>query len=310
MLITHCSSGEHNRSEVSVKNLTHAFLHTSSTLSLIVALALGLISGNLNAAENFSLDTISLAYTNQSEQDSVNGRGTIDENKMVLQYEHFGINDWGFLYADFESSHGKGVGALPQYGDNGNAFDHYAWLIPAISLTKATGKSFTRGPLSDIAIIGSFRASSYYNYRSWGLGVSASFEVPGFIWFETSILSHDSDWAIDPNTFSTNTGENYTLDRRQWLWRTYLISKPIRIGSERFHLTSFTVLNGTGNKGANDHGTAIFQRLDLTWEILGHSDFQLGLRYEYVSHKNDPSVNFGKNRYESHVPSLVFKYVL
>lgn len=279
----------------------------SSRLLTIPATALLGLCGSfsVNAVENFSLDTISLAYTNQIEQDSVNGRGTVDGDKTVIQYEHFGLNEWGFLYADIESNHGEGVGAIPALGDKGDSHDFFGWIIPAVSLSKVTGKSFTRGPLSDIALIGSYRASDYYNYRSWGIGISASFEVPGFQWFETSILTHDSDWNVEPTTFDTNTGKNYDLDKNEWLWRTYLISKPILIGDERFRFNWFSVMNGTEN-----NGTAIFLRADLTWEILGHSDYQVGLRYEYVSHDNDLALGFGSNSYNTHTPMIVFKYVL
>jgi len=276
-----------------------------TTNRLILAGVLLSTSWTISAVEDFSVDTLSFSYNTQAEQDTVNGRGTSDEDKVVFQYEHFGTNEWGFLYADIEYIQGEGVGAIPQLGDGGDAHDYFGAIIPAVSLSKVTGKSFTMGVISDVSLIGFYRASDYANYRSWGFGVSANFEVPGFQWFETSLLTHDSDWYVEPDTFDTNTGKNYSLDKGEWMWRTYLIAKPLLIEDERFRFNAFITVNGTQN-----HGTAVFGRFDATWEILGHSDFQVGLRYEYVSHENDLSLGFGDNKYDSHTPMFIFKYVL
>ncbi|MBV8123769.1 MAG: hypothetical protein JO370_06770, partial [Paucibacter sp.] len=44
--------------------------------------------------------------------------------------------------------------------------------------------------------------------------------------------------------------------------------------------------------------------------IGGNSDYQIGVRYEYTRHQNSPLINFGDNRYTSHVPYLMFKGTL
>ena len=51
-------------------------------------------------------------------------------------------------------------------------------------------------------------------------------------------------------------------------------------------------------------------RFPRTAKLLKHSDFQLGIRYEYVRHKNDPAINFGDNTFVANVPFLMFKYTL
>ena len=276
-------------------------------LSALVLLALPCLAG---ADEHYQFTALTLTATDLAKQDSVNGIGTEDKRKAVLQAEHFGENDWGFFYGDVEYTHGKGVGAVPQLGNQGTAQSLYAVAIPSVSLAKITGSSFTRGPLTDVGLLAILRASSYYQYRSCGIGLSFNFSVPGFLWFESGVTTHNSQWNVTPGTFNTNTGRDYTLDSLKWMWRTYLISKPIVLGEQRFHYIWFSFINGSGSHQAAGNGAELFVRQDFLWEVLKHSDFQLGIRYEYVRHKNAPAVNFGNSTFVANVPLLLFKYTL
>lgn len=274
------------------------------------ALLLSAICGVAEADEHYQFTALTLAATDLAKQDSVNGTGTQDKRREVAQAEHFGENDWGFFYGDLEYSYGKGVGAVPQIGNQGAAQSLYAVAIPSLSLAKMTGISFTRGPLTDVGLLAILRASSYFQYRSYGIGLSFNFSVPGFQWFESGVTTHNSQWNVQPVTFNTNTGRDYTLDSLKWMWRTYLISKPIVLGEQRFHYSWFSFINGSGSHQAAGNGTEIFIRQDFLWEVLKHSDFQLGIRYEYSRHKNDPAISFGDNTFVANVPFLMFKYTL
>src|SRR5215831_8287304 len=85
-----------------------------SALVLLVLLVLPCVAG---ADEHYQFTAITAAATDLAKQDSVNGTGTEDKRKEVLQAEHFGENNWGFFYGDLEYSYGKGVGAVPQIGN-------------------------------------------------------------------------------------------------------------------------------------------------------------------------------------------------
>jgi hypothetical protein len=262
------------------------------------------------AAEDFQFNTVSVLGTTRAKPDVVNGLGTDNGHREELQFEHFGVTKWGYFYFDLETFYGQGVGSVRPYGDNGSAAGLYTAATPSISLSKITGRSFTLGPISDVSLVALLRLSSYYRWTARGVGVSLNFYVPGFDWFESGLLTHDTSWNLDPTTFGTNTGTNYTLDKHKWLWRTYLVTKPIDIGSQRFDASFFSVINTTGNGGANSHGTEYFLRGDFTWEIGGNSDYKLGIRYEYIRHRNSPFINFGEKRYTANVPSLIFKGTL
>ena len=276
----------------------------------LCALLMLTITRGAGADEHYQFTALTMAATDLAKQDSVNGVGTEDKRKAVLQAEHFGENNWGFFYGDLEFGYGKGVGAVPQIGNQESAQSLYAVAIPSLSLAKMTGVSFTRGPLTDVGLLAILRASSYFQYRSYGIGLSFNFSVPGFLWFESGVTTHNSQWNVQPTTFNTNTGRDYTLDSLKWMWRTYLISKPIVLGEQRFHYSWFSFINGSGSHQAAGNGAEFFIRQDFLWEVLKHSDFQLGIRYEYVRHKDDPAINFGHNTFVANVPFLMFKYTL
>ncbi|WP_428422727.1 hypothetical protein [Methylibium sp.] len=272
---------------------------------------LGICGSSLtHAEETFQLTSLTFATTKSAKLNAVTGVGSESESLQTLQFEHFGVNRWGYLYFDLESYNGRHVGAIPVINDGGQAYDLFAIVTPSLSLTKVTGTSFTFGPISDVSLIAMGRQASYYRYKTWGAGVSLNFAVPGFDWFESGVLTHDSSWNVEPQTFATNTGQNYRLDKRRWMWRTLLISKPIDISSQRFNFNFFAIVNSTGNGEVGKHGIEKFVRTELLWQIGGSSDHQLGVRYEYFRHKNSLSNGFGDNSYSSGAPYLMYKYTL
>jgi nucleoside-specific outer membrane channel protein Tsx len=194
----------------------------------LAALSIGAgAAGTALAEENFQLNTISILATNKAEQNAVTGEGSANKKLNEFQFEHFGLNKWGYLYFDLESYNGHGVGALPAYSGydssnnqstaKGHAFDLYGVVIPSVSLTKVTGKSFTFGPISDVSLIARASVDSYYHYRSFGVGPSFNFAVPGFDWFESGIITHNT--TVDYSTFNyigTNQGGNKAMDKNKW----------------------------------------------------------------------------------------------
>lgn len=280
-----------------------------SGLACMLALAVSILgTTSAHADEHYHFSTITLAATHDDDPDPVTGLGTNSGNQFTAQFEHFGVTNWGYFYFDSETYIGHHVGSLEPYGNNGAAFQTFANVTPGISLSKITGHSFTHGLLSDVSLIADVRAASYYHYAAGGIGLSLNFAVPGFDWFETGVLTQDSWWDVQPGTGNSNTGKDYRLDKHKWLWRTYLISKPIDIGSQRFNYVLFSFINTSGNGDQNRHGIEYFVRNDFTWEIGGHSDYQVGVRFEYSQHAISPIL--GGNTFKRNVPYLIFKATL
>ncbi len=260
-------------------------------------------------AESLSFNWISFSAANNARLNAQTGWGSPDGNTRELQFEHFGQNDWGSFYFDLQSTNGKGVGAVPALGDNGSAVDMYVAAVPTVSLSKLTGKTFTLGRISDVSLIASLQQSSYFHYQAVELGLNLSIYAPGFLIFDTGILTHNTWWDVSP-TFDRNTGRNYRLDKNKWVWRTYMVSRPIDIGSQRFNFNLQSYINTSGNGSQNKHGTEVLLISDYLWNIGSNSDYQIGLRHIYSTHKNSPVVGPGNNTYHSSVPYLLFKYTL
>ena len=262
-----------------------------------------------HSAESLAFNWLSFGATNQAKPNAVTGWGTESGKTATIQYEHYGANEWGSFYFDLQSTHGRGVGSIAAFKDNGKAYELYADAVPTLSLSKVTGRSFTFGFISDVSLIASLQQSTYYHWQAAEFGLNLSIAAPGFAVFDTGLLTHDTWWDISP-TFDRNTGRNYRLDKNKWVWRTYMISKPIDIGNQRFNFNLQSYVSTSGNGDANKHGTEVLLITDYLWNIGGNSDYQLGLRHIYSSHKNSPSIGFGDNSYRSSVPSLLFKYTL
>ena len=261
------------------------------------------------AEEELHFTTITLGATTRAKENARLGTGTEDGRQILGQFEHFGITGWGTFYLDLETTHGHGVGSIKAIGDNGNAAQSFIAAIPRVSFTKVTGRSFTFGPINDVSLIARYLQSSYYHYQAIGVGLTFNLQVPGFFWFDTGLMTHDSWWDLSP-TFDRNTGRRQVLDRHKWAWRTYAVSKPLDWEGQRFHLDLQAYVNSSGSGGEHKFGTEVLLIPDFMWSINGNSDHQLGLRLIYSKHKNDLANGFGPNNYSHTTPMLVFKYSL
>ncbi len=97
-----------------------------------------------------------------------------------------------------------------------------------LSLGKMTGKSFAYGPVTDVSLIARWDDASYADFRSRNYGLSLNFDVPGFVYFESGLLRRTTNYN-DPN----------------WLWRSYLISKPWDCGAAvQLHLAVINQRHG------------------------------------------------------------------
>lgn len=235
-------------------------------------------------AENFTLNSFSFLMTNQAKPDGVYGYGSSDKDLQMFQYEHFSTHNWGDIYFDAELFHGNDVGTPVE---KGNKTQHLLVLNPRLSLGKLSNRSLQWGPITDVSLIGRWEASSYPSsdrFLAQNYGVSLNFNVPGFSWFESGLLYRDTNF--DPDT---------------WLWRTVLMSKPLIIKDQKFHINLLSLINGSTN-----NGTEFFERGDVLWELNGSPKAQVGIRFEYVNYDNDPLKSSGN--YDRFTPFLMFKY--
>lgn len=225
----------------------------------IVALAVGLLLSTVVAAEDFSITSATLLYTNKSIADPVLGTGTDNKKLSTLQLEHFGGNSFGDIYIDAEVFNGDRVGG-PNSGSFGASTQNQTLIVfnPRLSLTKTTGQNFAMGPISDVSLIARFERASYADFRSDNFGVSFNFKVPGFAYLESGILRRSTNFY---------TGKV--------LWRTVWFA-PLEVGSAKLHFNGLLLVNGTDN-----NGTEVFARPELMYQFDSKGAFQAGMRIEH-----------------------------
>ena len=232
--------------------------------SLAVALVVaGLLSSACASAEDFSITSATLLYTNKAKADPVLGTGTSDEKLTTFQFEHFGGNAYGDIYIDAEVFNGKQVGG-PASGSFGGNTQNQNLIVfnPRLSMSKMTGNKFELGPISDVSLIARFERASYADFRSDNFGISLNFKVPGFAYLESGILRRST------NFYSGKA-----------LWRTVWFA-PIDVGSSKVHLNGLLLVNGT-----DANGTEVFARPELLYQFDSNGAFQAGLRMEYHGYK-------------------------
>jgi nucleoside-specific outer membrane channel protein Tsx len=235
----------------------------------------------------FSINQVEVFYTGLAKPDAVFGYGTTDHDLLTFQFEHFSFHSFGDIYVDAEVYQGRNVG--DPYSTNNN-WQSLLVLNPNFSLGKITKKKFALGPITDVSIVTRFERESYpdtQHFYTRNFGPSLNFKVPGFVWFESGFLAR---WD---NINRKNT----------YLWRSVLLSKPLKLGTEKFNFNLLSLINGT-----RSNGTSIFERADLLWEVPHYNRIQFGMRTEVENYSNDPLSTHG-SRYKRVMPEAMIKYI-
>jgi hypothetical protein len=239
----------------------------------------------------FSINQVEVFYTGRAKPDAVFGYGSSTHDLLTFQFEHFSFHSFGDIYVDAEVYQGRNVGT-PFSSDNN--WQSLVVLNPNFSLGKITHKKWALGPISDVSIVTRFERESYPDqdhFYTRNFGPSLNFKVPGFVWFESGFLAR---WD---NINKKNT----------YLWRSVLLSNPLRLGSQHVHFNLLSLINGT-----RGNGTSIFERADFLWEAPKYPRIQLGTRIEVENYEHDPiaAVNgFPDQRYKRVMPEAMIKYI-
>jgi len=235
----------------------------------------------------FSINQVEVFYTGLAKPDAVFGYGSSTHDLLTFQFEHFSFHSFGDIYVDAEVYQGRNVGT--PFSENNN-WQSLLVLNPNFSLGKITHKKFALGPISDVSIVTRFERESYpdtQHFYTRNFGPSLNFKVPGFVWFESGLLAR---WD---NINQKNT----------YLWRSVLLSNPLKLGTQKFNFNLLSLINGT-----RYNGTSVFERADILWEVPNYTRLQLGVRTEVENYSNDPLSTAG-SRYKRVMPEAMIKYI-
>jgi len=246
-------------------------MHHALPLTLAALVSAMACSLSACAAESFQNTDLILGYTNEAKQDPVMGTGTENKRLTSLRLEHFGIHAYGdnYFFADVLNGRDVGGGQAGSFGDDTD--NQYAIVWNArLSLSKITGASFSAGPIEDLSLMYRLERASYANYRANMIGPSVNLKVPGFAWFQTSLL-------FDRQRF---TGAGPKEKDGHVFWHTYAIL-PFEVGGQKFSFAPLAWVNFS--RGASK--TEVYMEPDL-WMKLGESPVDLGLRVQYHAYKH------------------------
>ena len=224
-----------------------------------------------NAEEVFQNTSLTLGYTNQSKADPVFGSGTSDQNAVGLRFEHFGINGLGDNYFFADTTQGSQVGGPAAGSFGADTKRQYAIVWNArLSLSKMTGNKIQAGPIDDVSLMYRMERGSYANYAANMIGPSINLKLPGFSWFQTSLLINRQDFL----------GATSDDKKAHAFWHTYAIV-PFELGGYKFTFAPLVWVNFS--KGGA--GTETYIEPDL-WMKLGGTGVDVGFRYQYHRYAN------------------------
>jgi hypothetical protein len=241
----------------------------------------------------FSVNDVQVFWTGKAKPDAVFGYGTKTQDLGSVQFEHFSFHKWGEIYLDAEGYFGHAVG-YPF--STGNSWQSLLVFNPYFSPAKIMGKKgLAIKPLriTDIQLVARFERESYpdvNHFATRNFGPTIVFNVPGFAWFESGLLER---W------------DNF-YRKETYLWRSVVLSKPLKIGNQKFHYNMLSLVNGT-----RSNGTSIFERQDILWEVPSVQHWQIGARVEIENYAHDPiaAVFDGVDkRYTRVMPEATIKY--
>lgn len=233
---------------------------------------MALMCGESGATEVFQNTSITIGTTSQAKADGVFGTGTSDEKLNTFRAEHFGVHSFGDNYFFVDVYNGKAVGGNTAGSFGGAASNQYAFVWNGrASLSKISGTKVGAGVIDDVSIMYRMERGSYADYTANMIGPSLNLKVPGFAWFQTSLLYDSQNYS----------GASSDFKKGHAFWHNYMIL-PFEIAGAKFTFAPLLWVNFSPEKTV---GTEVYVEPDL-WVKLGDTPVDLGLRVQYHSYKN------------------------
>lgn len=244
-----------------------------TTLALAILPVLGALAAPVaaHAEEVFQSTSLTLGYTTQSKADPVFGSGTDDGKAVGLRFEHFGVNGLGDNYFFADTTQGGQVGG-PTAGSFGTETKRQYAIVwnGRLSLSKLTGSKVQAGVIDDVSLMYRMERGSYANYAADMVGPSVNLKLPGFAWFQTSLLVNQQRYL----------GATADDKKSHLFWHTYAIV-PFELGGQKFTFAPLVWVNFS----RGGVGTETYVEPDL-WMKLGSTGVDLGFRAQHHRYAN------------------------
>ncbi len=176
--------------------------------------------------------------------------------------------------------------------DGFNDIEVYGEWYPTLSLGRLADRTVGAGPVRDIALIGGINFDSDADVFKWLPGARLSWDIPGFIFFNTDVTAFiDASSGVDQGS-APRTNDSFMFDV-SW-------GAAFDLGSQSFWFTGHAeYISGTTNELGDAVEGWILAQPQLGWDIgkaLTDSANQLfvGVEYQYwwnkLGENNDDNV--------------------
>lgn len=161
--------------------------------------------------------------------------------------------------------------------DGFNDKEFYGEWYPTLSFGKMSGRTVGGGPLRDVALIGGMNFDGDANVFKWLPGMRLSWDVPGFVFFNTDVTAFiDASNGVDRGG-APRTTDSFMFDV-SW-------GSAFDIGSQSFWFTGHAeYIGGATNELGDAVKGWILAQPQLGWDIgkaISGSPNQLFLGVEY-----------------------------
>ncbi len=166
--------------------------------------------------------------------------------------------------------------------DGFNDIEFYGEWYPTLSVGRLADQTIGGGPLRDIAFIGGINVDGDANVFKWLPGARFSWDVPGFVFFNTDVTAFIDASKGTNNGGAPRTDDSFMVDV-SW-------GAAFDLGSQSFWFTGhMEYIGGTTNEFGDPQDGWILAQPQLGWDIgktLTGSANQLFLGVEYQYWRN------------------------
>ena len=167
--------------------------------------------------------------------------------------------------------------------DGFNDRDFYAEWYPTLSIGKLQKKETSLGPISDVSLIAGINLGADAKLFKFLPGFRASWDVPGFLFFNTDLTAYIDRSAGVDNGGAPKTGHSFMFDIN---WGV-----PFEVSNQSFAVFGHVeYVGGRSNELGDKLKGSILAQPQFTWDLgrqLANEPNQLmvGFEYQYWSNK-------------------------
>jgi len=144
-----------------------------------------------HAEKFFGGSSISILQSNQYQgvEFDAGGNGGTEYEATVFTFENVTAHNWGgtFFFVDSDQGQDDVAGSNNVYGE----------FAPNLSISWLTGADMSFGPIKDVSLAAQYEFGGSTQVNNYMGGLGLAWELPGFMYFTTSVYYVDNEQTSD-----------------------------------------------------------------------------------------------------------------